>query len=116
MLAGPPPGELARDPTAALHAYREGCLAGLAEPASVGTHHNVLRHLAGHLKKWLDPAGRARLADEIGAFFALDVPLAVPVRSLARWAAELEVKSLKEQAYLAERPAALGYREAIHRD
>ena len=78
MLAGPPPGGLARDPTAALHAYREGFLAGLAEPASVGTHHNVLRHLAGHLQQWLDPAGRARLAGELGAFFALDVPLAVP--------------------------------------
>ena len=116
ILAGPPPGGLARDPTAALHAYREGFLAGLAEPASVGTHHNVLRHLAGHLKKWLHPADRVRLAGEIGAFFALDVPLAVPVRSLAGWAAELEVDSLKEQAYLAERPEALGYREAIYRD
>ena len=105
-----------RDAATTFPAYRQDFLAGLAEPASVGTHHNVLRHLAGHLKKWLDPAGRARLADEIGAFFALDVPLAVPVRSLARWAAKLEVKSLKEQAYLAERPEALGYREAIYRD
>ena len=116
MLAGPPPGGLARDPGTAFPAYREGFLAGLAGPASVGTHHDVLLHLAGHLQKWLDPAGRARLADEIGAFFALEVPLAVPVRSLARWAAELEVKSLAEQAYLVERPEALGYREQIYRE
>ena len=116
MLAGPPPGGLARDPGTAFPAYREGFLAGLAEPASVGTHHNVLRHLAGHLQKWLDPAGRARLAGEIGAFFALDVPLAVPVRSLAGWANRFGVGSLAGQAYLADRPAELRYREAIYRD
>ena len=105
-----------RDPAAALAAYRGGFLAGLAEPASVGTHHNVLLHLAGHLKKRLDPGDRARLTDEIGAFLALDVPLAVPVRSLARWATRLGVGSLAGQAYLADFPTALRYREAIYTD
>ena len=105
-----------RDPTAALAAYRGGFLAGLAEPASVGTHHNVLLHLAGHLKKRLDPGDRARLTDEIGAFLALDVPLAVPVRSLARWVTRLGVGSLAGQAYLADFPTALRYREAIYTD
>ncbi len=103
-----------RGAATAFPAYRQDFLAGLAEPASVGTHHNVLLHLAGHLKKWLDPAGRARLADEIGAFFALEVPLAIPVRSLGGWAAKVEVNSLAEQAYLVERPEALGYREQIY--
>ncbi len=116
MLAGPPPGEPARDPAAALPAYRDGFLAGLAEPASVGMHHHVLLHLAGHLKDRLDPAARARLGDEIGAFFGLEIPLAVPVRSLARWADRLGVASLAGQAYLADRPAPLRYREQIYRD
>ena len=99
---------------AAFSAYRTGFLAGLAEPAAVGTHHNVLLHLAGHLKKQLGAAARIRLNREITAFLAREVPLAMPVRSLARGAAEFAVDSLADQAYLAERPAALGYRERIY--
>ena len=103
-----------RDARAALPRYRDSFLAGLAEPASVGTHHNVLLHLAGHLKRRLDPADRTRLGRKITAFHAREAPLAVPVRSLAGWAARLGVGSLADQAYLAERPQALGYREEIY--
>ncbi len=103
-----------RDARGALPRYRDGFLAGLAEPASVGTHHNVLLHLAGHLRKRLDPAARARLGGEIAAFRAREAPLAAPVRSLATWAARRGVQSLVGQAYLAERPQPLAYREAIY--
>ena len=105
-----------RDGRRALPRYREAFLAGLAEPASAGTHHNVLLHLAGHLRKPLDPAARARLGSEIAAFLAGETPLAAPVRSLAAWAKRLGVRSLADQAYLAERPRPLGYREAIYRE
>ncbi len=105
-----------RDARNALPRYREEFLAGLAEPASVGTHHNVLLHLAGHLKKPLDPGARERLQSEIAAFLAREVSLAAPVRSLAAWAARLGVQSLGNQAYLAERPKSLAYREGIYRD
>ena len=104
-----------RDVRGALPRYREEFLAGLAEPASVGTHHNVLLHLAGHLTKTLDPAERARLGSEIAAFLARKAPLAAPVRSLAACAARLGVRSLGNQAYLAGRPKALAYREGIYR-
>lgn len=103
-----------QDAGASLPGYRNSFLAGLAEPASVGTHGNVLLHLAGHLKKHLQPAARTRLGREIDAFFARKIPLAVPVRSLAGWAATLGVGTLVDQAYLAERPEALGYREEIY--
>ena len=106
----------ARDPEAALPAYRREFLAGLAEPPTVGTHNNVLLHLAGHLTKRLDAAAKSRLAEEITAFRAREVPLAAPVRSLAGWAAKRKVASLRDQAYLAERPRTLGYREAVYRD
>ena len=102
-----------RDARTALPRYQDSFLAGLAEAASVGTHRNVLLHLAGHLKRRLDPADRSRLGHEISAFHAREVPLAVPVRSLAGWATRLRVGSLVDQAYLAERPNALGYREEI---
>ena len=105
-----------RDVPGATARYREEFLAGLAEPASVGTHHNVLLHLAGHLKKPLDPAARTRLGGEIAAFLAGRAPLAAPVRSLAAQARKLGVRSLADQAYLAERPQPLGYREAIYRE
>ncbi len=104
-----------RDGRRALPRYREDFLAGLAEPASTGTHHNVLLHLAGHLARPLDPAARERLGGEIAAFLAGEIPLAAPVRSLAAWAKRLGVRSLADQAYLAERPKSLGYREAIYR-
>jgi len=105
-----------RDARSALPRYREEFLAGLAEPASVGTHHNVLLHLAGHLRKPLDPEARERLGSEIAAFRARETPLAVPVRSLAAWAARLGVRSLGNQAYLAERPKSLAHREGIYRN
>lgn len=105
-----------RDVRGALPRYREEFLAGLAGPASVGTHHNVLLHLAGHLKKPLEAGARARLGSEIAAFRAREVPLAAPVRSLAGWAERLGVPSLGNQAYLAERPKPLAYREGIYRD
>ncbi|MDE2970800.1 MAG: DUF523 and DUF1722 domain-containing protein [Acidobacteriota bacterium] len=105
-----------RDARDALPRYREEFLGGLAEPASVGTHHNVLLHLAGHLKKPLDPGARKRLQSEIAAFLAREVPLAAPVRSLAAWTARLGVQSLANQAYFAERPHSLAYREGIYRD
>lgn len=104
------------DVRAALPRYREEFLAGLAEPASVGSHHNVLLHLAGHLRKTLDPAARERLGSKIAAFGARQAPLAAPVRSLAAWAARREVQSLRNQAYLAERPKSLAYREGIYRE
>ena len=103
-------------PATSLTAYRKGFLAGLAEPPSVGTHHNVLQHLAGHLKKRLGPDDRARLAGEIAAFYRRTAPLADPVRTLAAWGRTLGVTSLTAQAYLAPRPPALGYREAIYRE
>lgn len=103
-----------RDAAATLPRYRKDFLAGLAAPASVGKHRNVLLHLAGHLRKPLGPAARVRLGAEIDAFCAREVPLAVPVRSLAGWAAGLEVASLVGQAYLAERPKVLGFRERIY--
>ena len=105
-----------RDARDALPRYREAFLAGLAETASVGTHHNVLLHLAGHLRRPLDPAARERLRREIAAFLAREVPLAAPVRSLSAWAARLGVPSLGNQAYLAERPKSLAYREGIYPD
>ena len=105
-----------RNVAGALPRYREEFLAGLAQPASVGTHHNVLLHLAGHLRKPLEAAARARLGSEIAAFLAGETPLAAPVRSLAAWAKRLGVRSLADQAYLAERPRPLGYREAIYRE
>lgn len=105
-----------RDVRGALPRYREEFLAGLAEQPSVGTHHNVLLHLAGHLRQRVDPAVRERLGSEIAAFLAREAPLAAPVRSLAACAARLGVPSLGNQAYLAERPKSLAYREGIYRD
>ena len=102
------------NPVEAFGAYRGAFLAGLAEPASPGTHGNALRNLAGHLRKRLDPAARRRLSEAIDAFVAREVPLAIPVRFLATSATRLGVESLENQAYLAERPEALRYREQIY--
>ena len=103
-----------RDVPGATARYQEEFLAGLAEPASVGTHHNVLLHLAGHLKKRLDPGARARLGCEIAGFLAREIPLAVPVRSLASCSIHLDAVSLTDQAFLAPRPSILRYREDIY--
>ncbi len=105
----------AEDARSALAAYRRGFAAGLAEPPSIRTHENVLRHLAGHLKRRLDPQERAALHIEITAFRERQVPLAVPAGTLGRHAHRLRVSSLTDQAYLEARPETLRYREDIYR-
>ena len=103
-----------RDAESEFPAYRDAFLVGLAEPASVGTHHNVLLHLAGHLRKRLDPEARSRLNALITAFRDRQVPLAAPIEALNDWAETLAVDSLRDQAYLAKRPKALRYREQVY--
>ena len=98
----------------ALPRYREEFLAGLAEPASVGTHHNVLLHLAGHLKKHLQAVERPHLHGQIADFANGETPLAAPVATIARHARTLSVESLLDQAYLAHRSLLLRYREDIY--
>ncbi len=104
----------ARDPAAALAAYRPEFLAGLAEPASANSHRNVLEHLAGHLKERLEADERRALHTGIRAAVAGEAPLAAPIRDLASHARRLEVASLLDQAYLDPGPPALGYREAVY--
>ncbi len=98
-----------KDPPRLLAAYREGFLAALAVPSTVGAHRNVLQHLAGHLDGQATTGERRRVHEGIDAFVRGETALREPIRPLV--ACGRRVASLRNQAYLEAWPAPLGYRE-----
>jgi uncharacterized protein YbgA (DUF1722 family)/uncharacterized protein YbbK (DUF523 family) len=84
--------------------YQSGFMRALARPASRAKNANVLRHAAGGLKKRLDSASRAELADLIRAYRLGDIPLVAPVTLLRDHARQLEVTDLSGQTFLDPHP------------
>jgi uncharacterized protein YbgA (DUF1722 family)/uncharacterized protein YbbK (DUF523 family) len=84
--------------------YQSGFMAALARPASRAKNANVLQHAAGYLKKGLDSASRAEMADLIHGYKLGGVPLVVPVTLLRHHARHLEVAYLNGQTFLDPHP------------
>ncbi len=100
LAAGEPSGRMFAE-------YRREFLETLATSSRVGAHQNALRHLAGHLD-----GERQELHRKILDFGRGEVPLAVPIRHIARLGRD--VPTLANQAYLDLRPSPLGYRESLY--
>lgn len=113
--SGGGPVPLSAPPAQTIRALERLLREGLAAPPSVAGHREVLRGYASRL----DAAGLREEASEarerIAAFAAGRAPLAEAVRALARSAEGTDDPELRDQAYLAARPAPLRYREAIYR-
>jgi uncharacterized protein YbgA (DUF1722 family)/uncharacterized protein YbbK (DUF523 family) len=62
--------------------YLAAFMEALARPATRARHANVLRHLAGYLKRTLDAGDKAELAELIGQYRSGRLPLIVPVTLL----------------------------------
>lgn len=89
---------------------------GLAPPPSVGGHREVLHGYFSRLRAAGLREGVGEARDRIAAFAAGRAPLAEPVRALARLAEGTDDPELRDQAYLAARPAPLRYREDLYRE
>ncbi len=97
-----------RRPRADLAAdYRRGFMAAMARRATPGRNANALNHMAGHVKRHLDAAGRAELSELIEDYRNGLVPLIVPVTLLRHFARRFEIGYLAGQSYLDPHPKEL---------
>lgn len=93
--------------------YEQLFMRTLARPATTARHTNVLMHMAGHLKKLVDPASRQELADCIDDYRRELVPLIVPVTLLRHHVRVHGVAYLAGQTYLDPHPRELMLRNHV---
>ena len=83
-------------------------------PATTRRHTNVLMHMAGHLKKLLDPASKAELVGDASTNTAAGcVPLVVPLTLLRHHVRVHDVGYLSGQTYLEPHPRELMLRNRV---
>jgi uncharacterized protein YbgA (DUF1722 family) len=101
-------------PRARLRAeYERSFMQTMARVATPQRHTNVLMHLAGHLKKLLDPASKDELLSCIDEYRRGVVPRIVPVTLLRHHARVHDVKYLAGQTYLEPHPRELMLRNHV---
>lgn len=81
--------------------YEETFMRALRTPATPGRHADVLRHMAGHLKKLIDAGDRAELETAIEQQRLCRAPLAVPLTLIRHHVRRHSVAYLAGQSYLA---------------
>jgi uncharacterized protein YbgA (DUF1722 family)/uncharacterized protein YbbK (DUF523 family) len=90
--------------TELLRQYGHAFMTALARHASVGSHTNVLQHLAGYVKNRLDDADRAELHQAIDDYRLHRAPLLVPVTLLRHHLRRHPQPWAARQTYLAPDP------------
>jgi uncharacterized protein YbgA (DUF1722 family) len=93
--------------------YESQFMRALATPATTRRHTNVLMHMAGHLKRLIDPASRQELAECILQYRQGLVPLIVPITLLRHHVRVHDVEYLKGQVYLDPHPRELMLRNHV---
>lgn len=104
----------AKPPRAELRAaYEAQFMQTLSIPATAKRHTNVLMHMAGHVKRHLDPASRGELAECIDEYRRGLVPLVVPMTLLRHYVRLHRVEYLAGQTYLEPHPRELMLRNHV---
>lgn len=93
--------------------YRRLFLGGLAKMATIRKQTNVLEHIAGFLKKALEPSDRAELRDLIGSYHRGLVPLVVPLTLIGHHVRRHQIDYLSRQTYLNPHPRELMLRNHV---
>jgi uncharacterized protein YbgA (DUF1722 family)/uncharacterized protein YbbK (DUF523 family) len=88
-------------------------MAALKQPASRGTHTNVLQHLSGYLKRALDAPQKQELQDLIEQYRQGIVPLVAPLTLIKHHFRQHPDAYIARQLYLQPHPEALGLRNAL---
>ena len=114
--AGSGPVPLSGPPEQWARALRRRLRDGLTPPPSAAGHRRVLDRYAARLRAAGVGSGVSDAHDRIDAFAAGRAPLAEAVRTIARLAEGAGDPELRDQAYLAPRPAPLRYREDLYRE
>ena len=104
----------ARTPREQLRAdYEREFMSTLRIPATTRRHTNVLMHMAGHLKKKLEPQSRAELVAIIDEYRRGLVPLIVPSTLLRHHVRVHDIAYLAGQTYLEPHPRELMLRNRV---
>ncbi|MCC2615513.1 YbgA family protein [Aestuariibacter halophilus] len=82
----------------------------LSKPTNRRKHTNVLMHLQGFFKKYLDPQEKQELAEQIDKYRLGYVPLLAPITLLQHHLRKYPNDYLSNQVYLAPYPEQLGLR------
>jgi len=93
--------------------YITGFMAAMAQRATRKRHTNVLQHLAGYLKKKIDSADKAELAEVIEAYRLGQVPLVVPLILLKHHFRRFPDPYIARQVYLNPHPQELMLRNSL---
>lgn len=93
--------------------YIKLLMRALQQPATRGTHTNVLQHLAGYLKRDLSDAQRQALQRVIAQYRVGEIPLSTPVHLLRTHFSHYPNDYIAGQAYLQPHPPGLGLYEEI---
>jgi uncharacterized protein YbgA (DUF1722 family)/uncharacterized protein YbbK (DUF523 family) len=93
--------------------YERRFMEALSVIATPARHANVLTHMAGHLKKHLDPASKHELAACIDEYRRGLVPLVVPITLVRHHVRAHRVEYLAKQTYLEPHPRELMLRNHV---
>ncbi len=93
--------------------YFSQLMEALKQPASRGSHSNVLQHLSGYLKRVLSPADKQELHKLIDQYRIGIVPLVVPITLIKHHFRRHPHAYIERQAYLQPHPEELSLRNAI---
>ena len=101
------------DPASLAEEYLATFMEGMRRQATRRRHANVLQHLAGYLKRKIDPGDRQALAALIDEYRTGAVPLVVPIRLLRHHFRHAPDRYVEMQHYLEPCPDALGLRNHL---
>ncbi len=101
------------DREAFVSAYVDEFMSALERIATPGRQTNVLQHAAGYLKKQLDAASRAELAEVIEDYRQGLVPLSVPITLIRHYVRLYEIEYLQGQVHLDPHPKELMLRNHV---
>jgi len=102
-----------RDLEAVARDYLAGLTDALRHVATRGRNANVLQHLAGYLKRAMDPADRAELAELIEHYRQGQVPLIVPITLLRHHFRRHPHPYVAGQVFLEPHPPELALRNGV---
>lgn len=93
--------------------YQAAFMAALAKIATPARHVNVMQHMAGYLREFLDAPSRAELAGIFEDYRNELAPLVAPLTLLRHYVRLFDIGYLKDQTYLEPHPKELMLRNRV---
>ncbi|MCA9470729.1 MAG: DUF523 and DUF1722 domain-containing protein [Nitrospira sp.] len=96
--------------------YSSTFMEALTVKTTVRKHVNVLQHLMGHLKKFLQPVEKEEFVEVISDYHRGAVPLTIPLTLISHYVRIFKISYLADQVYLHPHPKELILRNHVQHD